>query len=393
MRKLSLTVIGFYLSIVAAFSQNTPDSAYKSRKLKFEEINFVSGYYHQNGNNSAVTGGIGTEKLTDFANNIELKLSKYDRQDRKHNLSLTAGIDHYTSASSDKIDPYTISSASYSDTRIYPTVSWSMENAARGTTIGLTGSFSNEFDYNSIGAALHFAKTSKDRNRELSVKLQTYFDTWHVIYPIELRGVYDKEASSAPRDSYSAALSFSQILNKNLQLALVAEPTYQNGLLATRYQRVYFTNGAEKVETLPDTRTKIPLGLRANYFAGDKVIIRSFYRYYTDDWGVKAHTLELETPIKITPFFSLSPFYRYYTQTAADYFSPYAAHLTSETFYTSDYDLSKFNSHFYGTGIRLSPPKGVFGVQKINSLEMRYGHYQRSTKLNSNQLSLFVKIK
>ena len=40
----------------------------KSRKLKIEEINLVSSYYTQNGSNAAVTGGIGSEKLTDIAN-------------------------------------------------------------------------------------------------------------------------------------------------------------------------------------------------------------------------------------------------------------------------------------------------------------------------------------
>src|SRR6476619_6025298 len=120
MRKLSLTVIGMYLGILSAFSQSTDSSAYKNRKLHLDEVDFVSGYYKQDGNNSAVTGGIGSEHLTDFANTIELKLSRYDAKLRKHNLSFEMGVDHYTSASSDKIDPRTISSASMSDTRFYP---------------------------------------------------------------------------------------------------------------------------------------------------------------------------------------------------------------------------------------------------------------------------------
>jgi hypothetical protein len=33
------------------------------RTLKLDEINIVSAYYAQDGNHSAVTGGIGTEKL------------------------------------------------------------------------------------------------------------------------------------------------------------------------------------------------------------------------------------------------------------------------------------------------------------------------------------------
>jgi hypothetical protein len=37
------------------------------RTLQLDEVNFVSSYYQQNGNHSAVTGGIGTEKLYDIA--------------------------------------------------------------------------------------------------------------------------------------------------------------------------------------------------------------------------------------------------------------------------------------------------------------------------------------
>src|SRR6266496_5945983 len=153
MKKISLTVIGLYLCFLSAFSQNSSsqDTAYKSRKLKIDEINFVSGYYNQDGNNSAVTGGIGSEKLTDFANTIELKLSKYDSKYRKHNFSFEIGVDHYTSASSDKIDPHTLSSASRSDTRFYPSASWSIQNEKKETTIGVNASFSNEFDYTSFG--------------------------------------------------------------------------------------------------------------------------------------------------------------------------------------------------------------------------------------------------
>src|SRR3978361_829078 len=177
MRKLSLAAIGMYLSILSAFSQNktTGDSSlYKVRTLQLDEVNFVSGYYHQNGNNSAVTGGIGTEKLTDFANTIELKMSKYDAKLRKHTWDLEVGVDHYSSASSDKIDPYTVSSASSQDTRFYPSIGWSIQNLQKGITFGINASISKEFDYFSKGIGASFTKTSKDNNQEFSARLQAY---------------------------------------------------------------------------------------------------------------------------------------------------------------------------------------------------------------------------
>src|SRR5579875_1121267 len=399
MRKLSLTVIGMYLGILSAFSQ-TDSSAYKSKKLSFDEMNFVSGYYHQNGNNSAVTGGIGTENLTDFANTIELKMSKYDKRLRKHSFDFELGVDHYTSASSDNIDPYTISSPSSHDTRIYPSLAWTVQNEQKHTTFGLNASISHEFDYFSKGIGAIFTKASKDNNTEFTAHLQTYFDTWSIIYPIELRTYTPGQRFNrsgiqgySPRNSYSGSFSLAQVINKSFQILLITQPTYQSGLLATDYQRVYFNNGSERIEKLPSERMKIPIGIRANYFLGDRFIIRSFYRYYQDDWGLKAHTIELELPVKITPFFSISPFYRYYTQNGIHYFAPYGQHDPSETYYTSDYDLSKFNSQYFGGNFRIAPPNGVFGIQHWNSLEIRYGHYLRTNGLHADQVSLALKFK
>ena len=220
MKKLFLSVIGMYLGILAAFSQNpSTDSAYKPRKLTFEEANLVSSYYTQDGNNAAVTGGIGSEKLTDIANTIDIKLYKYDKHNRKHNLTFELGIDHYTSASSDKIDPATVSSASHADNRYYPSVTWSRENEKKGSSIGAGVSYSSEYDYQSLGINLNFSRKTKDRSGELSARLHTYLDHLSLIYPIELRN--SLSGGTAARNTVSGSLSWSQIINTQFQLLLV----------------------------------------------------------------------------------------------------------------------------------------------------------------------------
>jgi len=112
-----------------------------------------------------------------------------------------------------------------------------------------------------------------------------------------------------------------------------------------------------------------------------------------DNWGIRAHTAEIEVPVKLTSFISLSPFYRYNKQTGTRYFAPYGQHDPSAQYFTSAYDLSTLNSDFYGAGIRLAPPHGVFGWQHLNMLELRYGHYSRSTGLISNIITLNLKVK
>jgi len=402
MKKISLFVLGLYLGVLAAFSQpvSSDSATYKNRKLKIDEINFVSSYYHQEGDHSAVTGGTGTEKLSDIANSIELKMSNYDKKNRKRILTAEAGIDYYTSASSDKIDPKTLSSASSSDVRIYPSVSYSIENEVKGNTVGFNASFSREFDYQSIGAGISFNKTSKDKNREFGVKANVFLDQVSIIMPVEFRPVSanprrsdDNNYATSPRNSYDLGLSFSQVANKRLQFALLLDLAYQKGFLSLPFHRVYFSDGSKGMDLLPDTRFKLPLALRANYFLGDKVIIRSYYRYYQDSWGIRAHTANIETAIKLTPFVSLSPFYRFYMQSAADYFAPFQKNTAGSTYHTSDYDLSKFNSNFLGMGIRFVPAKGVLGIRHLNMLELRAGHYNRSDGLQSNIVSLNLRFK
>jgi len=90
----------------------------------------------------------------------------------------------------------------------------------------------------------------------------------------------------------------------------------------------------------------------------------------------------------VTPFFSISPFYRFYSQSASFYFAPYGMHSVTDEYYTSNYEFSKFDSQFFGLSFRIAPPTGVFGWQGFHELEIRYGHYAQTTDLVSNVLSL-----
>ncbi|MCF6132942.1 DUF3570 domain-containing protein [Flavobacterium wongokense] len=371
---------------------------YKKQKLKIEEINFISSYYTQDGNHSAVTGGEGTEKLTDIAANFEIILSKKNKDNNTHRLDLNLGIDSYTSASSDKIDPSSVSSASYQDIRIYPSANYSFENEKKKTIYNGGVSFSAEFDYTSIGANVGFTKTSKDNNREFSVKGMAFFDTWKVILPIELRdNPSDNDAKhldTKPRNSYNLGFTLSQVINKNFQIAFLADIGYQEGLLATKFNRVYFEDLSVRSEKLPDTRFKIPVGIRANYFLNDKIVLRTFYRYYYDNWNINSHTISFEPSYKLTPFSTLSIPYRFYHQSQAKYFDAKNQHRLADDYYTSDYDLSKFSSNMIGLEYHLvDSDKGIFNIKRIHSLDLRYGFYTRNDGLDSHIITLALQFK
>ena len=441
MKKLSLSVIGMYIMMAQAFSQSpTVDSSgYKPKKLKLDEVNLITSYYDQTADKSAVMGGRtdykGNGDVTDFANGLDVTFIGWDKKQRKNTLSAGIGIDYHTAASQAYVDSN--GTARNNGTRIYPTLSWSRENDNRGTSFGLGAYYSAEHNYyHSIGLNASVSKKNKN-NGEFSLKVVGFFDQIKMIYPSELKlgpnnvtvptvtdttntikyittasgntevlivnssgNVVSKsrkpEVPSKPRNTFTASLSFSQIINDRMQGSVELDMVYQSGYLGLPFHRVFFSNfpaaGSDTVENLPSQRFKLPVGFRLNYFLGDNIILRSYYRFYVDSWGIVSNTFNLEVPVKISPFFSISPFYRFYIQTAANYFAPYAVHTASETYYTSNYDLSAFKSNLFGAGIRMAPPRGII-TSGLRILELRYGHYTQTTNLNSNIISLNLTFK
>jgi hypothetical protein len=437
MKKIYLSALGFaFLCRVNAYAQlkssvnvtkpaftvSAPAKAdttnYESRQLKVDEINLVSSYYDQTGEHSAVTGGIGTQQVSDISNGLNINLVWWGAV-KKNTLNVGMGFDHHTSASSAYVT--STGQGKQDGTRIYPSVDWTTENPGKGTSFGLGSYYSGEYNYRSFGADMHFALKTKDRTGEFSAKFQAYLDQVVMIYPSELVAALSPPApvgstyittasgnrvlstngkrssesglASSPRNTYTASFAWNQIINSRLQVSLLGDVVQQTGFLSLPYHRVYFSNGRDTIERLPSSRFKLPIGFRLNYFAGDNIILRTYYRFYTDSWNTQSNTANIEIAYKVSPFFSISPFYRYYTQTAAKYFAPYKATPATATYFSSNYELAAFNSNFFGAGIRLAPPKGVGGWQHLHDIELRYGHYTQTTNLASDVISVALGFK
>ena len=429
MKKLIIVIaILFFGKIIA---QQDSTAVYKKRVLEQTEVDFLANYYSQDGSNAAVSGGIGTEELTDVVPNFIVRMPLNDDDV----LTVDVGISAYTSASSSNVDPFdgseranpfqASSGASASDLWVNLTGTYSHSSDDRNNIWSGKLSVSSEFDYFSVGFGGSYTKLFNEKNTELSLSGNVYLDTWNAIYPSELRpfasggdglsnGLFTQntitgnpnyspvftEFDSETRNSYSLGLSFSQIINKNLQGALLLDIVQQQGLLSTPFQRVYFSDVADSfiqdfqladaIEQLPDSRFKIALGGRLNSYLNETFVLRSYYRYYTDDWGITSHTASLELPIKISQKFTLYPSYRYYKQTAADYFAPYETHTSTEEFYTSDYDLSEYDANQFGFGLSYTDIFTKFHIWKLGlkKADVKYINYKRNTGLSANNIAL-----
>lgn len=410
-------------------AQNT-NQEYNKRVLETSEIDFLSSYYSQNGDNAAVSGGLGTEELTDLTGSIIVSIPLNDADV----LTIDAGVSAYTSASSSNVNPFdggssadpfvSSSGASRADTWANLTGSYSHSSDDRNNIWTAKLSVSAEYDYFSAGLGGSYTKLFNEKNTEVSISGNVYIDNWNAIYPFELRPFGSEgsglsspfftfstitgnanynpnftEFSKTGRNSFSLGFGFTQILTKNAQASLALDLVKQDGLLSTPFQRVYFSDAADSfidnfqladdVERLPDARFKVALGGRLNYFINETFVLRTYYRYYFDDWGISSHTASLEVPVKITDKFTIYPSYRYYNQSTADYFAPYEGHLSTNDFYTSDYDLSKYSANQFGIGVTYTDIFTNLHVWKfgLKSIDLKFYQYDRDNTLSSSMIT------
>lgn len=469
--KIKILLLSLLFSTFAFAQEGDSLANFKKRVLESTEVDFLASYYKQDGDHSAVSGGIGSEELTDITSNIVVAMPMNDDDV----LTIDLGISAYSSASSSNINPFNStgasggggedepgdddnggagtgpygtpwqasSGASKSDQLLAITANYSHSSDSRNFIWNADVSFSNEYDYTSVGFGGGIASLFNDKNTELSIKANVYLDQWRPIYPTELHeysiygsnflnqgyfsgvSVWDQNGQSTTnylpsafetvskvnRNSYSASFGLSQVLTKKLQFSVFFDILQQQGLLSTPYHRIYFADKenyyigqpqyidnyespsnigvyklADDIERLPDTRFKIPLGARLNYYINERMVLRTYYRFYTDNWDVQSHTASIELPVKISDRFTIFPMYRYYTQIASKYYAPYETHLSTEEFYTSDADLAEFDANQYGFGVSYTD---IFTGGKIwkfglKNVDFRFNHYERSDNLSAN---------
>lgn len=396
------------------------DNGYRKRVLEATEIDMLFSYYDQDGVHAAVTGGEGTEALTDASSSLVVRMP----MGPQGVLTVDAGISAYTSASSSNVNPLdgqgratpfdASSGASRQDMLTYLSPSYGHRTREGDAQWSVNGYFSTEYDYYSLGFGGGYSRIFNERNSELSLNGRVFLDKWNPRYPIELReGFFDDRISGSgtyspvftpfdreTRNSYSLSLSFFQVLDQRLQGALLVDLVLQEGLLSTPFHRVYFADRedfhiedfqlADDVERLPGRRFKLPLGGRLNYYLGDWAVLRTYYRYYWDDWGIRAHTASVEVPLSLTERFKVYPSYRYHTQGAADHFHPKEAARSTYGHYSSDHDLSAHDAHQWGLGLQYRDILGTTGLLSfgLRSVDLKFSHYERSDGLGAFILSL-----
>jgi Protein of unknown function (DUF3570) len=177
-------------------------------------------------------------------------------------------------------------------------------------------------------------------------------------------------------------LGVSQILTPRWLASINLEGIADSGYLGNPYRaaRVF---GAAVPENVPRTRSSRALNLRAIGDLGSRDAVRTSYRYFWDNWGVKAHTVEGGYSRYVGESFLLDGFVRYYKQDKASFYSDDAQ--VQNTYVTRNRQLGAYNGGTLGGKVTYSWKKvpGQYEIKFNGALEVLRYHYSDYTDLRT----------
>ena len=243
-----------------------------------------------------------------------------------------------------------MSGASIEDTRTEVSVT-TRYYYDRGSA-GFNYTRSDEDDYESDAVALDASLDSADGMTTYSAALSASADD---IRPTQ--GLIPTNTLEDEKDIRSAWVGVSRIVSKRALLRFGLSYTYREGFLTDPYKLR---------DQRPDSRREWTLqGGYRHYLVNTRSAIHLDYRYFDDDWGIGAHTLDLAWHQNIGEHSAVIPFLRYYSQDEAEFFSNSVDF--GERYYADDYRLSAFGA--VSLGVRL---RHDFGQWRLNLAAERY---------------------
>ena len=231
----------------------------------------------------------------------------------------------------------------YSDERKAEGISWSRRFGAHLPTIDL--SHSTEKDYLSKEYGISDAWTMFEGRGTLHYGLSYADDTVSpVTRPVHLA-----------KKTHGLALGWTWVMGENDLVDVSVSRMKLEGYLDEPYLIVP-VGITTLSEHRPGTRQRDAWLLKqAHRFEWDGAL-KTSYRYYSDDWGLKAHTLDFTYDQRLDDGWIVSPRLRYYTQNDASFYAPKFA--TAQPFMSSDYRLSAMQSLLAGLTISTEIAEG-----------------------------------
>ncbi|MFT7470888.1 MAG: hypothetical protein ACI8XU_000781 [Kiritimatiellia bacterium] len=203
-----------------------------------------------------------------------------------------------------------------------------LENGSFAGNIG----YSEEDDYRAVYFGLNGEKHYNNDLTTVSAGLSHSSDK---VFPTD--AALFNRVEEDDKQSTSVFVSVSQIINQVSSFQSALSFTEQSGFLSDPYKLR---------DIRPDDKTQIAWSNSyRRFFVSANAAFHVNYRYYHDDFGISSHTSDVSWHQNLGRTFQLVPQLRYYSQSAADFFTNVDDFLSPISEYqSSDYRLSAFGA-------------------------------------------------
>ena len=164
----------------------------------------------------------------------------------------------------------------------------------------------------------------------------------------------DAFQETVDRRSYRFGLQL--IVTPRLMTGLNYEAITDEGFLNNPYRSVRYLDETSargfsfQPELYPHTRTSNAVAINARYFLPHRAAVHGEYRYFTDTWGIGANTASIGYTHPWGKRWIFEVGYRWYDQSAADFYSDLFPRADAQNFLARDKELSTFTSHMFSLG-------------------------------------------
>jgi hypothetical protein len=341
-------------------------------RLRVESVMTRVTAYDQHGqgyqSKAGPLSGPGSERLTVFEPQVEIVATQGDRL--THRIWIPLDVISAASPHALQSTPDVVSGASRHTES--GTLEWTTDyKASRDVHWDVTNGLHLENPFRSWNTGVSVSQALADQNTVVSAGVIAIFDWFDRFFIDGLRNGRAERSSTLLSAGLSQVLSPTTVANVNYGL------TVQVGELGNTWNVVPLTTGDRGGELLPDERWRHAVVGRLSQFLPWNGALRLYYRFYADDWGIVAHSMQGQLLQRLTPTIYVAALYRFHAQSGPRFFTTLAA--PDAPLRVADSDLAPLDSHTIGAKLVGDAAAPTFG--RLLHYEVGYDRYWRTNDL------------
>ncbi len=344
-------------------------------RLRLESVGTRVTAFDQYGLGFQAQGGAtplspGSERLTVFEPQAEFVFSQGDRITHR----LWMPVDVVTNASPDAIDVMSQASRHVEGGSIDWTTTY---RANQELELSIRNGVHLENPFRSWASGMGVRRSFADEATVVAGSVLEVFD-WFDRFQIT-----GNRTGHTDRNGTTGAIALTQVLTPTTVANVNYGITVLEGTLGNTWNSVPLSTGERGPELLPERRVRHAVVGRAAQWLPWDGALRLYYRFYGDDWGIVAHSFEVQLLQRLTPELYVGGLYRIHTQTGAYFFTTLAP--LDATLRVADSDLARLVSQTVGGKIVMDFP--MSGTVRTLHLELECERYVRNNDLQMNIVS------